>query len=115
VQETNQRAARLGQRPAINESPGFSQDGTTNYRIAVTRVTLREGESNGAEPHMFRCPCRNHRVSRNPSRRELTEIARPDLCAPGITSAITSAKYHNQTESGQMGPSMLLWAFVWIS
>jgi hypothetical protein len=27
-----------------------SQDGATNYRIAVTRVTLRRGKSSGAEP-----------------------------------------------------------------
>ena len=31
--------------------PWFSQDGATNYRIAVARVTLRRGESSGAEPH----------------------------------------------------------------
>jgi hypothetical protein len=28
-----------------------SQDGATNYRIAVARVTLRRGKSGGAEPH----------------------------------------------------------------
>jgi hypothetical protein len=29
----------------------ISQDGATNYRIAVARVTLRRGKSGGAEPH----------------------------------------------------------------
>jgi hypothetical protein len=38
-------------RGSAAEKTIISQDGATNYRFAVARVTLRKGESRGAEPH----------------------------------------------------------------